>query len=199
MTLQYFCDYCCRSFRDNWKDRRKHRNSIGHQETKAEYELQCLQKLVSKYNFEKLTKIFSPQDFSTLKEILAKCKPCKYHFCKKTFSDASEPTPSPIISANKCKYGLLCKYSHLLNEEQIKQMTNYFFKILSKKHAINRSFNFQNQMYKETEVLNHQLILSKPQLHKELFLNIWLEKRFNLNNQSNLITKIFYINKMVNK
>lgn len=187
MTLQYFCDYCCRSFRDNRKDRRKHRNSIAHRQTKAQYELKCLQKLVSKYNYEKLTKILSPQDVVILKEILTKFNSCKFHFCNNTFEPFTE-------SVNKCKYGLSCKNSHLLNEEQIKQMTNYFLEILSKK---NSKYNYQNQI--ETGIFDHKLILSKPQLYKELFLNIWLEKRFSLSNQSNFIAKIFDINNMVIK
>ncbi|XP_027193753.2 uncharacterized protein LOC113788497 [Dermatophagoides pteronyssinus] len=163
MAKQYQCEYCQRSFRDTRKDRQKHRKSQEHLRKKFEYEFYLLKCLVEKFGQKNLELLFNREDLDRLQEVLSKTNGCKYHFA---------PDKSTTISTltTRCRYGLHCKHSHQLDDQQIQHYRHYFLNILSRK-------SIQNQLKQQQQIADWSNI-SKNQLRKELLLNIWLEKRF---------------------
>ena len=166
MAKQYQCEYCQRSFRDTRKDRQKHRKSQEHLRKKFEYEFYLLKCLVEKFGQKNLELLFNCEDLDRLQEVLSKTNGCKYHF------ETDKSTISTLTT--RCRYGLHCKHSHQLNDQQIHHYRHYFLNILSRK-------SIQNQLKQPEQQMvdwSNKSIISKNQLRKELLLNIWLEKRF---------------------
>lgn len=168
MGKQYYCDYCQRSFRDTVQDRKRHCQSQAHCHAKIQHEFNHLERLVRRFGQQNLELLFSAEDVTRLREILAKRKGCKFHL-----DGVAQQTLKTVTS--QCRYGLLCKNSHLLNDDQIDCCRTHFLNILSQQTTLNNLKACHHHRHCWT------ITMSKRQLRKELFLNIWLENRFNFN------------------
>lgn len=161
MTRKYFCDYCQRTFRDTVDDRRTHQQSTIHKNFKFQYEIDFLRKQTKLYS-SVLQFVFSSEDLSILNEIITKPTVCRF------FAD------------NQCRYGVLCKNSHRLTETQIHEHKDRFLKLFSS----TKKFDL---IVDRKPLLEH---LSKRKLKKELSINLWLEKRFEIDVRSDFTQQL---------
>lgn len=86
--------------------------------------------------------------------------------------------PTVCKFANQCRYGDRCRDSHRLTELQIKEYKDRFTELL-----------FSNRV-KELVRIRSSNLVSKRQLKKELSANLWLERRFNADVQSDFTKQL---------